>query len=128
MITSQGFVSLFYSLLNNNKLVSLNCSNKDTVNKNKLGHNGTLALSHLLGNNNMIQILNLSMLSIQDKDIKVISKTIKNSQGLLSLNLSFNEFKYESMPSICNLLTQNSIEKLDISNNKIFTKENMIQF
>lgn len=127
-ITSQGFMSLFDTLLGNNTLVSLNLSSKDTINKNKLGHNGAIALSHLLENNRMIQILNLSMMSIQNEDIKIIAKSIENSTGLISLNLNLNDLKHGSMSSICNLLYHNSLEKIDISYNKIFTKQSMLMF
>ncbi|CAI2376682.1 unnamed protein product [Moneuplotes crassus] len=127
-ITPGGFIKLFDALLKNITLVSLDLSNRNNVNKNRLGEEGAKALGNLLESNKMIQILDLSMLSIQDYHMKELSNSIVASDNLVSLRLSNNELSFKSMSSICHLFSCNYLQKLDISYNTVFTDNSMAIF
>ena len=51
---------LFKTLMNNENLIDLDISNNDNLHRNRIGAKGCKPLRHLLRNNHILTILNIS--------------------------------------------------------------------
>jgi hypothetical protein len=66
MITPKGFKSLFKAMLKNESITSIEIGNPGSVNRNRIGKEGTQALVHLLQNNHLLHFLDLKGLTLGD--------------------------------------------------------------
>lgn len=94
--------SLFEKLLDHKSLVSLNLSNTNGLNRNRIGWNGCIGLSKLLGTNPVMQMINIADNGVGNKGLKLLSKV--KLLNLTYINLENNNITSKSLPYLKQLL------------------------
>ena len=111
-----------------NTVVSVDVSSVDHVNRNRVGVQGAKALARTLRVSVYLQILNLASVLLGDRGLKVLVDGVVGNTTLLSLNLRHNELSGDSIEGLCEMISGSCVEKLDLSENRLFDKASMSVF
>jgi Ran GTPase-activating protein (RanGAP) involved in mRNA processing and transport len=90
-ISPVGGKALFTVMAKHESIISLNVSSQDGLKRNRLGELASIAISHCLSQNVLLQILNISGTSLGPTGLANLCKGLRNNQSLFTLNVSSNE-------------------------------------
>mmetsp|Transcript_38732 Transcript_38732/g.44343 ORF Transcript_38732/g.44343 Transcript_38732/m.44343 type:complete len:263 (+) Transcript_38732:155-943(+) len=118
-ISPKGCRALFTAIKNSQTLVSFDLSSKERVNRNRIDMASIKHLSEVLQISKFLSFLDLSLLSLGNKGVAQLCRGLMKSKVIVSLAIQNNELTEECVPTLNHMITESSLEHLDLSSNHI---------
>lgn len=118
-LTVAGLAGFINCYLQNQSIVSFDFSSYNGLNRNKFGPEAADALSVLIKNSQVLQILQLNEVNLTDQGVEKVFQGLAHNKSLIKLSLINNYLTHKSFESYSEVLLSCQIQDLNLSQNKL---------
>ena len=118
-LTVAGLAGFINCYLQNQSIVSFDFSSYNGLNRNKFGPEAADALSIMIKNSQVLQILQLNEVNLTDQGLEKVFQGLAHNKSLIKLSLIHNYLTHKSFEAYSQVLLMCKIQDLNLSQNKL---------